>query len=334
MNMHSVLRHARVVFAVSLVSAWVHAAEPSEAAKLFDEGRAAFKANDFAKACPAFARSYELEPVLGTLLNWASCLEKQGAFTTAWLRFNDAIDWAQRTHEAEREQFAREHAKALRASVSWLALTASTELEVKVDGRAVRVSPTAISLPAEVGPHEVRAEMPGHEASVATVTITKAGETVTYAVPPLKKTLLEPPPMPVASSPAVDGPTVQSPPAAPAGVTLASSRGPSAAGISLVVVGSLALVGGVVGLVWSFSTYDLLQGQRVDAANPQPRVSVDEFNKLRWVPGLSWAGVAVGAAAISAGLVINAVSLSGTKYVAISPSFDASGAGVTVSGRF
>ncbi len=57
----------------------------------------------------------------------------------AWLRFNDAIDWAKRTHESEREQFAREHASALRRSVSWLVLSAPGELEARVDGKSVRV---------------------------------------------------------------------------------------------------------------------------------------------------------------------------------------------------
>ena len=80
-------------------------APQSEAAKLFDEGRAAMKANDLARACDAFSKSHALEPALGTLMNFATCLEKQGKFATAWLRFNDAVAWAQRTHEAERERW-------------------------------------------------------------------------------------------------------------------------------------------------------------------------------------------------------------------------------------
>ena len=312
----------RAVLISTLFAVMAEAADgaPSEAARLFDEGRVAFKAGDVGTACPAFARSYELEPVLGTLLNWAACLEKQGRFATAWLRFNDAIDWAQRTHESEREQFAREHAKALRPSVSWLVLSAPSEVEARVDGKVVRVSSTAVSLPVELGTHLVEVTAPGFEPWSSKVSVAQAGQSVSLAVVLAR------------SAPAVSA--VSPPPARsePSGVHLpVETHGARlAGGVSLIIAGSLVALAGAVGLAWSFSTYDLLQQQRADAANPQLRVSMADFERLRWVPGVSWAGLGVGAAALTAGIVMVATSRS----VLITPTLSGGGGGLVVSGSF
>lgn len=304
-----------------LLALSAQAAEPSPAAKLFDEGRAAFKAGDLARACPAFARSYELEPVLGTLLNWAACLEKQEHFATAWLRFNDAIDWAQRTHESEREQFAREHAKALRASVSWLVLSAGSELEAQVDGKPVRVSATAISLPVELGAHVIEVEQAGFERWQNTAQVTGPGQSVTVVIPALVR--VAPPSMPAAEV----SPDVRS---APLGLQVENHSARLTGGVSLIIVGSLVTLAGAVGLAWSFSTYDLLQGQRVDAVNPTPRVSPEDFDRLRWVPGISWAGVGVGVAALTTGIILLVTS----RTLAVAPTLSGSGGGFVVSGHF
>jgi len=316
----------RAALIITLLAMAAQAADlaPSEAAKLFDEGRAAFKTGDVTRACPAFARSYELEPVLGTLLNWAACLEKQERFATAWLRFNDAIDWAQRTHESEREQFAREHAKALRPSVSWLVLSSAQELEAKVDGRVVRVSSTAVSVPVDPGTHLVEASQVGFEPRSLQVTVEKAGQSLTVAIPPLERAAQSAVPPPEPSTREVRG-----------GVHLQTQTEPSGArlagGITLIAVGSLFALAGAIGLAWSFSTYDLLQQQRADSANPQLRVSMADFERLRWVPGVSWAGLGVGAAALTAGVVL---VVTGSKNVTVAPALSGGGGGLMVSGAF
>ncbi len=309
----------RTVILFAVVAGPALAAPLTEAATLFDSGRAAFKAGDFDTACPAFAKSYQLEPVLGTLLNWATCLEKQGHIATAWLRFNDAIEWAGRTHEAEREQFAREHAKALRPSVSWLSVSSASDLEARVDGKPVHVSAVPVSLPVELGAHELSVERDGYEPWSQKVNVEAAGQAVAVVVPALKRL--------VAAAPAVVSPARASDLSAVSAQHGARLTG----GVALIILGSVVTLGGVVGLAWSYSTYDLLQAQRTGSADPRIRVSLEDFDRLRWVPGVSWTGVGVGVAALTAGIVLIATS----RTVSISPTFTpGGGGGFVVTGRF
>ena len=102
-------------------------------------------------------------------------------------------------------------------------------------------------------------------------------------------------------------------------------------GVALIILGSVVTLGGVVGLAWSYSTYDLLQAQRTGSADPRIRVSLEDFDRLRWVPGVSWTGVGVGVAALTAGIVLIATS----RTVSISPTFTpGGGGGFVVTGRF
>src|SRR5262245_62114718 len=62
----------------------------SQAQGLFDGGRALMAAGKVAEACALFEQSQKLEPATTTLLNLASCREKNGELATAWGLFLDA----------------------------------------------------------------------------------------------------------------------------------------------------------------------------------------------------------------------------------------------------
>ncbi len=323
-------------------------APANEASALFDKARAAFKAGNFAEACPAFEQSYTLDPALGTLLNWGVCLEKQGRFASAWLRFNDAVGWAQRTHEADREAYARKLSTDLKPKVSWLAISSVDDVDVKLDLQTLRVTPTPISVPIDPGLHALTVEKPGYEKWAATVDIVQPG-TIVQKVPQLKPASLsaalpplpappiveakddtnpwagpppQPPPEPSVASPGAMLATKASVPVAPG-----SSRG---AGVALIVGGGVAAVAGAIGLGWSLSTYSALQNQRINMLPPATYVPRGDFETLKWAYPVSWVAVGAGAAAIIGGAVLVAKK----QPVVVAPAVGPTGASMTVSGQF
>ena len=290
-----------LVFVVALLI--TAGAPPSDAAKLFDEGRAALKAGDVEAACRAFDRSYALEPALGALLNLASCLERKGTLVRAWLRFNDAVAWAQRTHEAERESYARTHAQNLKGRLSWLALSAAEEVDAEFDEQPLRLGPVPVSVPVERGTHQLVVAKDGFQRYTRTVPVTTPGTTY-ERVPPLTpdtRPVAEtkaPIVSPVNSTPQPGLQFVEKRPAV-------SAHAPfSAGGITLVLAGSAAGIVGGVGLGWSFSAYDRLQRQRMAGANATDIVSLDDYNRLKWIYPSSWVAIGGGAALATIGTII------------------------------
>jgi hypothetical protein len=262
-------------------------------------------------------------------LNLASCLEKQGRLVAAFVRYNDAIAWAQRTHEAEREGFARTHAQELKARVSWLAISSVDEVDAKVDGQSVHLSAVAISVPVELGRHDLVVEKTGFEGYTEAITVTEAGTTY-HKVPALK-----PVPAPVASisepGPATPPLEFTPPPPPPTVKVVTPPASSSAGGVVLIVAGSLIGLGGGVGLVWSLTSYDSLQRQRV---NPTPAntVSLDDFNRLKWLYPSSWVAVSGGAALAIIGAIVLATSSHSS--VTLVPTAGPGAGGVMLSGSF
>lgn len=317
-------------------------AVPTEAERLFEEGRVAFKAGDLAKACPTFDKSYALEPTLGSLLNLATCFEKQGRVASSWIRFNDAVAWAQRTHEGDREQFARKHAQDLKPRVSWVALTAAEELEATIDGQPVRVGRVAIAVPVDPGTHELAVAKAGYEPFRATVHVGSAA-TVQHAIPalvaragdaPVATTLSDIEPVPwVAPPPPLPVAGVQAEPAAVARQARPERASSSTAGATLLVAGGVVGLAGGAGLAWSFVTYEQLQKQRLSRAavyRPTSYISREDFDLLQGLYPASWAAVGVGVAAVGVGTVLLAT---GSK-IAIAPVVQPGGASVSVAGHF
>ncbi len=162
-------------------------AKASDADRLFDEGRALAKERRFAEACERFARSYEIEPSLGTQLNLADCKEVLGEHRAAWLLFVDAAEQAERAGDTTRVAFARKRAKTVEARLATVVLRiaqpALPGLVVTVKGRKVDAS-AEIRDVVEPGAIEVVASAPGH-APFQTVVNTAAAATVEVNVPSL-----------------------------------------------------------------------------------------------------------------------------------------------------
>src|SRR5271166_4812159 len=76
-------------------------AEFAEGKKLLDDGQTA-------AACARFARSQDLDPKLGRLLNLAFCHEQEGKTASAWNEYNAAAALAAQKEQPDRVDFARE----------------------------------------------------------------------------------------------------------------------------------------------------------------------------------------------------------------------------------
>ena len=137
--MLAVMRGLAIATVVAVVRA--AAAEPapsesaaSEATEIFNEARALAKDGRFDEACVLFAKSYDLDPGLGTAVNLADCLERQGKLYRAWVLFDLVARNSQNVQS--RARLARDRADAL---ISKLATVVVTLHDPGAPGLAVRI---------------------------------------------------------------------------------------------------------------------------------------------------------------------------------------------------
>ena len=175
-----------VVVALVLASTLAHAqgVPPSEADRLFDEGRELAKAMRFVEACERFKQSLQLEYTIGTELNLADCEERLGHLRIAFRMFTSAAAAADRAGDRKRAQFARERAAAVQAQLATLVVKIANPdragLVVTIAGEAV---PPAAEIREvyEPGIVEVVATAPGMPRFASSARL-RSGATVTVEV--------------------------------------------------------------------------------------------------------------------------------------------------------
>jgi tetratricopeptide (TPR) repeat protein len=313
----------------------------ARATELFNVGRAAMKANQFATACPAFAESHRLDPALGTLLNLADCYERLGKLSAAWVHFNEAAGWAARTHEADREALAKERSQKLKKQLGWLTLSADDVSEALVDGIPTPVTTQPISLPVDPGTHRVEVPATATNGAWQTLVSLKVDGSARITIPPLAVQATPPlaevrPPEPAVVPNSAPSPT--KPPAAPrttlAGVATrrtAPSQAAPLVGYALLTTGAVLAVAGTIGLAWSLSTYGRLQDQKLATLNDAV-VTLGEFRTLQWLYPASWVCAGVGLAAALSGIFTAALAsgAAGQPRVSVAPMISATSQGVSI----
>ena len=105
------------------------AGENAAAQALFDEGRRLMEQGDYAAACPKLESSQKLDPGAGTLLNLATCYEKNGQTASAWVTYQDAA-----TASADRHPDWAERARARTAALAPILSRLTISVPAKVDG--------------------------------------------------------------------------------------------------------------------------------------------------------------------------------------------------------
>jgi hypothetical protein len=155
---------------------------------LFDAGRKLLNEGKIAEACPKFLASYNLDHRLGTLLNLATCYEKNGQLATSWARFVEASTLAARSHETERATYAAAHAKALEPTLSFLKIAVPSPvpgLAVTRDGAQLDSGAFGVDVAVDGGPHTVEASAPGMQRWTSTVTVARSADHQVLEVPAL-----------------------------------------------------------------------------------------------------------------------------------------------------
>jgi len=152
---------------------------------LFQEARALLEKGDYAAGCPKFEQSLALNPSASTMLNIARCQEHDGRIAAAWESYHRALSLNHETTGAERqkvlEDIATKGGRALEPRLPRLRIVISRSPEgliVQRDGKPLLATVLGEALPADPGPHEIRASAPGYRPETRSVILEEGKTTV------------------------------------------------------------------------------------------------------------------------------------------------------------
>jgi hypothetical protein len=138
----------------------------------FAEAKVLMDAGQTSAACARFARSQDLDPRLGRLLNLAFCHEQEGKIASAWREYTEATTLAEQKGQAEREDFAHARASAVARKLAFVLFDfPRNAAAAEIDGAALAVESWAFPVPLDPGDHAVSLTAPGKRPLHATVTV-------------------------------------------------------------------------------------------------------------------------------------------------------------------
>jgi hypothetical protein len=202
-----------VVAVLSIAAAPTSARAQSSTAQaetLFRQGKDLIAQGKLAEACAAFDASQKLDPTIATLLNQASCREKNGQLATAWGLFLDAERQSRSaTDDAGRKlhRVATDHASKLERRLSTLTITVPLEnrvrgLEILRNNEAVDPGAWNKALPVDGGTYTITARAPGNAEWSSSVTVAAERDSKSIETPKLKAAALSSTARPAGSTPA------------------------------------------------------------------------------------------------------------------------------------
>lgn len=200
--------------------------DQAAAEALFKQGRDLMAAGQYSAACPKFVESQRLDPAPGTLLNLATCYEKNGQIASAWVTFKEAATAAKKADQPERARMARDKAAEIEPNLPTLTIVVPAaadrpDLQIRRDGEVVGRPEWGTPIPVDPGTHAVEASGPGLMTWQVSAMIAGASSKASVEVP-----VLEAAPQ---AAPRAEPPAEPQPPtvAAPAGPP--SAAGPEGA---------------------------------------------------------------------------------------------------------
>jgi hypothetical protein len=292
---HRALGHSlSAAIALSFVAGTVSAESSTNTAgaeALYEEARNLMKQGDYARACPKFKQSNDLDPGGGTLLNLAECYEKQGKYASAWSTFKEALVVAQRDGRSERVDYAKKHLAVVEPKLSKIIIEVPSEvnesgLTVTLDGAPLGAAAWGVGMPVDPGTHQVTASAPNKAPFEQSVQI-ESGST-TLKIPKLADKKDEGAPR------AVDTDTEKK----PVSDENQPNNGKRTAGFVIGGVGIAALgVGGYFGLR-AFSKWSDRNDNCVGGCNEAAKAAGDD---AKTAATISTIGIGVGVVAIGVG---------------------------------
>jgi len=212
---------------------------PPEAARLFQEGRAALGKGDYELASSYFARSYRLEATLGTLLNLAVCEDKLGKLSAALAHLQRARDTA--APSDRRRPLIEERIAQLEARLPRLTVRPSSSIDASVtislDERPLAASELGTMIRIAPGTHVLDCAGP-HGESCTNVFSVSEGEDAVQIVKVTRRSI------PVPGAPVSEVVPLRLPPDTHASPSRSADRNAVA-----YVTGGIGLATVVVGLI-------------------------------------------------------------------------------------
>ena len=158
----------------------------SDAERLFREGRAAMKQQDYATACSKFVDSLGLQPTAGTLLNLSECSEKQGKLVEALRYQREAIGKLPADDERVPDAKEREASLDKRVPRITLKLSANAKLDttVTLDGSAITSAKLGDAIPINPGKHVVKVSGADGRENVKQLSLKESDRTEVVLEPP------------------------------------------------------------------------------------------------------------------------------------------------------
>jgi hypothetical protein len=148
------------------------------AEQLFEQARQMFDQGDYVGACPRFEASLKLDPALGTLLNLATCYEKQGKLASAWGHYREVVALATKAGDTARIDIAKQHAAALEPRLPKLTIhppkPAITGLVVTRDESPIEDAALGVAFYVDPGEHVIAAAATDHKTWSTQITINEA----------------------------------------------------------------------------------------------------------------------------------------------------------------
>ena len=279
---------------------------------LFNEGRALAERGQFVEACDRFARSQQLAPAVGKLLNLGECNERLGKVASAWGAYSQARSLGLARNDP-RAAIAGRAASALEPRLPHLDIAVDRTIAgLTVTRNGVKIESAALDLPIPVDPgsHDILVTAPGHKPWRATFVVREA-ESHALKVPALE-------PLPATE------PTL-----APDAGT--ESHAQLRVALGLEIGGGAALGAGLILGGLAFSRWGSVTDTCPDARCPDEAARArraDDASAARTFATISTIAVSAGAIALVTGIVLH-VTAPG-KRVAIVPTSDGRNGGLLV----
>jgi hypothetical protein len=242
------------------------AAQSAEAQELFDQGRRALAARDYAGACAKLDASEHIERAVGTLLSLAECEEALGRLASARMHLQEAASWADATHDRlNRGPVARARFQEIDRRVPRLTLKladdAPRDSRATRDGVDLGAGAFGTALPVDPGHHVVVVSASGRPDARFEFDV-KEGEQQTLKVAPgASSTAVEEHAMPASPPPPPQPP--------PPEETSGSSRRTWA-----YVAGAVGIVGLGVGTYFGVNALSTWSQAKKDCGNGCPDGSI------------------------------------------------------------
>jgi hypothetical protein len=143
------------------------AADEDRAGDLFDDGMQLMAKKAYAKACPAFEQSFEVDPSLRTQAQLALCYEKWGKWVLAYKAYRKAAAMARDANDDRFSKLRTQGEKAGR-KIARITVRIPSELDARatftVDGVPIERDGLAEDVVLEPGSHTIAAKLPGRAA--------------------------------------------------------------------------------------------------------------------------------------------------------------------------